>query len=1109
MAINKKLIHFDSFSNFNSKKLSANVDNTQYTVGVNGTVQTGSPEILYQSIVYIKDTKQQWTHGQLYGNTIVEGTYSEIKQLKDSNKLVAGNLYAITDYTATTIQSETRSAGKVFGIIIEAITTNAFSEDAIAYDSNQSFTGNKLEAWTVKYCFTNDTTRFAWADTVNGKGVIYYLKDEFNNECWYDFKNIQFARSRDWFNTNNTFWCASTFLSAASSINQFYFYTFSVVNNGTVIDDSLYSENNYYHASDNHLGRSTAKLTKLNNTIFIDAVNKGIFNITIADGHSNNTIGKLTQNNTIEHNFKDNIISESFQYNTIGSNFTNNVTKKGFSYNTIEGGCTNNIFYGSVNRCIFQQAFSNNNFIGESLAQCTFGSTNQYIKDIPTMRNVTLSKECIVGSNSIYLNNLQTSEGHNLLSAINSFNDKFEYTIMRTDNDKYSIFSHNVINKISNIYDLGSVEKSGDAENSAKNPNIGTNPNISLIKYYVSSSNKTGIIEQMVGPTSTTQFITWDGVRKYRVLTYRDVGGNLSLTNNPSWTELKILSTTDWNNRLDGAVKTTDAQTISGVKTFNNNINLIGKTQIATNIDSGELKVLHNNSSKGFIIRTKNTDANILPLEILTIDGSAFYQYNFPTNKGGNIALIDDIPTYSAITGVKGDSESAYRTGNVNITKANIGLGNVDNTADSAKSVNHAISADSVSNSLTIGTQTYNGSAPVIITAADLGLSSAFKYCGITTTAITDGATTNPVIINNANHTATNGCTVSYNNSMFVWTGSAWEELGNSGNYKIIQSAVSDPTASGNSTTFIASISQDANGKITATKKTITAPIVTNNLSVANGGKHTHSLVNGTAVSSGSHSHTTTADSTNTSSVSTSSHTHSVAKTNSTAATVASSTHTHTVTATGSVGSTFTGTSVTSDTSSATTSVATAAHTHSVTGTVASGGASHSHSVSGTTGSAGSGVSISGSESNGVLTITVSGAGSHTHSVSFTSGSTTASHSHTFSSGAASATPNNTTNRVSVASNGHTHSVTAAGSIVSTFTGSSTATNSITGTTDVASSSHTHATTTDSTNVVSVSKANHTHAVSGDEGHTHTVSGTISEVADHSHTLNGSITVTH
>lgn len=44
----------------------------------------------------------------------------------------------------------------------------------------------------------------------------------------------------------------------------------------------------------------------------------------------------------------------------------------------------------------------------------------------------------------------------------------------------------------------------------------------------------------------------------------------------------------------------------------------------------------------------------------------------------------------NTIFGVKGDSESTYRTGNVNITKANIGLGNVDNTSDADKPVSTA-----------------------------------------------------------------------------------------------------------------------------------------------------------------------------------------------------------------------------------------------------------------------------------------------------------------------------------------------------------------------------------------------------------------------------------
>lgn len=69
MAIEKRFIHFKRFSDFNSKKLSANEANTQYTVGVSGAIQNGDPDILYQSYVWIKDTKQQWTHGQLYDGT--------------------------------------------------------------------------------------------------------------------------------------------------------------------------------------------------------------------------------------------------------------------------------------------------------------------------------------------------------------------------------------------------------------------------------------------------------------------------------------------------------------------------------------------------------------------------------------------------------------------------------------------------------------------------------------------------------------------------------------------------------------------------------------------------------------------------------------------------------------------------------------------------------------------------------------------------------------------------------------------------------------------------------------------------------------------------------
>ena len=54
-------------------------------------------------------------------------------------------------------------------------------------------------------------------------------------------------------------------------------------------------------------------------------------------------------------------------------------------------------------------------------------------------------------------------------------------------------------------------------------------------------------------------------------------------------------------------------------------------------------------------------------------------------------------PVISGVSGIKGNAESTYRTGNVNITPANIGLGNVNNTADSDKSVKHATTANNAS----------------------------------------------------------------------------------------------------------------------------------------------------------------------------------------------------------------------------------------------------------------------------------------------------------------------------------------------------------------------------------------------------------------------------
>ena len=91
MAINKKLIHFKTFANFNSQKLSANEANTKYTTGVSGTETSGNPDILYQSICFIKDTQQIWTHGCIYSAP------SNILNIIEENELVTAGALADLD----------------------------------------------------------------------------------------------------------------------------------------------------------------------------------------------------------------------------------------------------------------------------------------------------------------------------------------------------------------------------------------------------------------------------------------------------------------------------------------------------------------------------------------------------------------------------------------------------------------------------------------------------------------------------------------------------------------------------------------------------------------------------------------------------------------------------------------------------------------------------------------------------------------------------------------------------------------------------------------------------------------------------------------------------
>lgn len=634
MAIKKKLIHFKKFTTFNSKKLSANESNDKYTVGISDVQLSGSPDILYQSIVYIQDTQQQWTHGTLYSSSsIKELSYSDLFSLYSDGLLVPGTYYRITDYVTTTSQAETQSALHQFDIIVLATSSNALSEDAYAiqHDGDTYFSNQDLSSWDIKYTIHNNVNEYGWANS-SGCGVIYYMKDEFGNEAHYDFKNIRFQR---------TVSDLSGFTALSGLSGTQYFYTFSAINNGVIIDDSCKSSSKY-HATDNILGRSTAVPVKLSNTIFIDKFNNGVFNNQIKSGHANNTFGSSIWNNVIDYNFTGNKVGDVFQSNHIGTTCKNNVfSGNNFCRNIVSDDCQGNTFSGAVNRSTFGLAFAYNQL--NVVQNCVFGANISRISNAPSLNNINFSNNCISGSSSVNLSNLYCIDGQTLYNSLSSLTGDTNVSLIKAASGQYLLLDSTDnalrLQKLEkNIYDLGSVSSSADAESAASNSNICSNSQITFIKY--NTSDNSGLITQIVGNNCTYQYIDWNGSLKYRKITWTNLAGTISTTSVGDWISILDKSSSD-------TVLTVNGQQNLGPKNLNSDITIAQKSKIRSTIDAGEFKVTRTGNNNGFIIRTNssNTNSGKQRLELLTTNGSSSFQYNFPFATG-TVALQETLPPY-------------------------------------------------------------------------------------------------------------------------------------------------------------------------------------------------------------------------------------------------------------------------------------------------------------------------------------------------------------------------------------------------------------------------------------------------------------------------------
>ena len=182
---------------------------------VNGTLAYCQSDYSTHEAGFYQYTGNGWEVADLGGGggvatLMTSVTYSQFVSAISGGTLIAGMVYRITDYVTKihavydlSMVGQTgaylpyaTSAEHPFDLLVTATGTNTYNENvkAMLHTGDTYFANSNLTAWELKWTHLNDTTKYSWADSTNGKGIITWMKDEFGNEAWYDFKNVMYLQ---------------------------------------------------------------------------------------------------------------------------------------------------------------------------------------------------------------------------------------------------------------------------------------------------------------------------------------------------------------------------------------------------------------------------------------------------------------------------------------------------------------------------------------------------------------------------------------------------------------------------------------------------------------------------------------------------------------------------------------------------------------------------------------------------------------------------------------------------------------------------------------------------------------------------------------------------
>ena len=343
--------------------------------------------------VLMKDSSNNWNKISASGGGgsdggVTETTYSELKALRDGGNLSVGTTYRMTDYVTKINGSYDlsavggsgylhcgKSAEHPYDLLLYAVDESHLSEIAMAalHDGDTYFAGVDIGAWKLLYCIDNDTARFSWADATNGKGVVYWMRDEWGNEAWFDFKNVLNVRYALLTTGDDTGLAYNSITQPNRYGSPYHVFTAlkSYMESGSYVDP-LPGDYDFVVAG-NILG--TVQIPSIDET-YLSIFNADLYyTFDYLDGNGNHVDASLNGNTKVP------VMNNVFAYesDSVVSLLTGGIKMMGLNYSCFE---TNSVFTDELSGTNADRITGNR--IGTNTWYCTFGNLceNEVLADI-------------------------------------------------------------------------------------------------------------------------------------------------------------------------------------------------------------------------------------------------------------------------------------------------------------------------------------------------------------------------------------------------------------------------------------------------------------------------------------------------------------------------------------------------------------------------------------------------------------------------------------------------------------------------------------------------------------------------------------------------------